>query len=177
MYFNILVIYCRIYYFKRWKTSVKYIFKALVFDLLVKLKIFKVFRADWGSIKWPFWGGSWSELHLILPESAKIFTTGRTPGNKNSALRLFEKLRVLQKRERPRVCTFGPAFTPFFPWKRCQNKKEIILNEKTQPLVYPKLVISRRISFPPLEIKNGITFCTFWVFFGKNRDYLQRNCF
>ena len=50
----------------------------------------------------------------ILPDSAKIFTAG-TQGNKNGALRIFEKLRVLQKWEIPKVCTFGPTLTAFPP--------------------------------------------------------------
>ena len=49
---------------------------------------------------------------------AKIFTTGSTQGNKNSALRVFKKLKFLQKWEIPRVCTFGPTLTPFFLLKK-----------------------------------------------------------
>ena len=75
-----------------------------------------------------------------MPDSAKIFTTGITQGNKNSALRIFEKLKFLQKREIPRVCTFGPTLTPFFPPEKDAEIKKIILKEKTQPLGYPKIV-------------------------------------
>ena len=54
----------------------------------------------------------------ILPDFAKIFTTGSIQGSKSIALRIFEKLKFLQKREIPRVCTFGPTLTPFFPLKK-----------------------------------------------------------
>ena len=56
----------------------------------------------------------------------------------------------------------------FSPWRRWLNfKNKIILEEKIHPLGYPKIVKSRRIS-SPLQMKNRITFCTFWAFFGKN---------
>ena len=113
-------------------------------------------------MKCPFWGGSGPQLPQILPYSAKIFTTGSTQGNKNSALRIFEKLKFLQKQEVPRVSTFGPSnFDPFFLLEEGgQILKRIILEEKIHPLGYPKLVKSRHNSCP-LQMKNRITFCTF----------------
>ena len=42
-------------------------------------------------------------------------TTVSIQGNKSSALRIFEKLKVLQKREIPRVYTFGPTLATFSP--------------------------------------------------------------
>ena len=62
-----------------------------------------------------FRGGSGPKLPQILPDSAKNFTTGSIQGNKNSALGIFEKLKFLQKRDIPTVCTRGPTLTTFFP--------------------------------------------------------------
>ena len=104
-----------------------------------------------------------------MPDSATIFTTGSIQGKKNSALRIFEKLRFLQKREIPRVYTIGPVLAPFFHLKKMSKLKKIIiiLEEKSYPLGYPKIGKSRRIS-SALQMKNRITFCTFWAFSGKN---------
>ena len=98
----------------------------------------------------------------ILPDSAKIFTTVSIQGNKNSALKIFEKLKFLQKREIPSVYTFGATLAPFFLLKKMAKLKVIIiiLEEKFQPLGFPKIVKSRLLS-APLRIKNRITFCTF----------------
>ena len=45
-------------------------------------------------------------------------------GNKKSALRIFEKLKFLQKRKIPRVSNFGPALNPFLPLKMAEIKKK-----------------------------------------------------
>ena len=66
-------------------------------------------------MKCPFLGRLWALTPQILPDSAKIFTTVSIQGNKNSALRIFEKLKFLQKREIPSVYTFGPTLAPLFP--------------------------------------------------------------
>ena len=42
-----------------------------------------------------------------------------------------------------------------------------MLEEKILPLGYPKIVKSRLTS-SALQMRNGITFCTFWAFFDKN---------
>ena len=115
-------------------------------------------------MKCPFLGRLWAltPLPQIMPDSAKLFTTVSMLGNKNSALRIFEKLKFLQKREIPSVYTFGPTLAPFFPLKKMAKLKEIItiLEEKTHPLGFAKIVKSRLIS-SPLPMKNRITFCTF----------------
>ena len=105
----------------------------------------------------------------ILPDSVKIFTTVSIQGNKNRALRIFEKLKFLQKRKIPRVYTFAPTLAPFFPLRKMAKLKKVIimLEEKIRPLGYPKIVKSRLTS-SALQMKNGITFCTFWAFFDKN---------
>ena len=95
-------------------------------------------------------------------DSAITFTTVSIQGNKNSALRIFEKLKFFQKREIPRVYTFGPTLATFSPLKKVAKLKIIIiiLEEKIHPLGYPKIVKSRGIS-SPLQMKNRITFSTF----------------
>ena len=129
-------------------------------------KFFVPIQHPWNA---PFWEGCGPYLPQILPDSVKIFTTVSIQGNKNSALRIFEKLKFLQKREIPRVYTFGPTLAPLRPLKKMAKLKKIIiiLEEKIHPLGYPKIVKSRLIS-SPLQMKNGITFCTFWAFFDKN---------
>ena len=104
-----------------------------------------------------------------MPDSAKIFTTVSIQGNKNSALRIFEKLKFLQKREIPSVYNFGPTLTPFSPLMEMAKLKEliIILDEKFHPLSFPKIVKSR-LTPSPFQMKNRITFCTIWAFFGRN---------
>ena len=47
-----------------------------------------------------------------------------------------------------------------------KKKKKRILEEKIQPLGYPKIAKSRISS--PLQMKNRITFYTFRAFFGEN---------
>ena len=69
-----------------------------------------------------------------MPDSAKIFTTGSIQGNKNSALRIFEKLNFLQKREIPRVYTFGPTLITFLPWRRWPNLKQSNFRGKNSPI-------------------------------------------
>ena len=104
---------------------------------------------------------------VVGPNSLKYYqilpnTTVSIQGNKNSALRIFEKLKFLQKREIPRVYTFGPTLATFFPLKKMAKfkKNNNIFGGKIHPLGYPKIVESRRIS-SPLQMKNRITFCTF----------------
>ena len=90
-----------------------------------------------------------------MSDFAKIFSKGSIKGNKNSALRIFEKLKFLQKREIPRVYIFGPTLTLFFPSEDGRNqkkKKKKFLEEKFQPLGYTKVAKSRRIS-SPLQMK------------------------
>ena len=65
-----------------------------------------------------------------LPGSAKIFPTVSIKGNKNSALRIFEKLKFLQKREIPRVYTFGPTLAPFVPLKKMAKLKKHFWRKK-----------------------------------------------
>ena len=63
---------------------------------------------------------------------------------------------------------FWSNFDPFYPPEEDgRNQKKIILKEKLLPLGYPKIAKSRRIS-SPLQMKNRITFCTFWAFFCEN---------
>ena len=70
-----------------------------------------------------------------MSDSAKIFTTGSTQGNKNSALRIFVKLQFLQKREIPRVCAFGPNVTPFLALKKVAKfKKKKNIGGKNSPI-------------------------------------------
>ena len=59
-----------------------------------------------------------------MSDFAKIFSKGSIQGNKNSALRIFEKLKFLQKREIPRVYIFGPTLTLFFPSEDGRNQKK-----------------------------------------------------
>ena len=73
------------------------------------------FCTDSAYMKCPFLGTFWALNPQIFPDSAKIFTTGSIQGNKNTALRIFEKLNFLQKWEIPRVYTFGPTLIPFSP--------------------------------------------------------------
>ena len=89
-----------------------------------------------------------------MSDFAKIFSKGSIQGNKNSALRIFEKLKFLQEREIPRVYIFGPTLTLFFPSEdgRNQKKKKTFFEEKFQPLGYTKVAKSRRIS-SPLQMK------------------------
>ena len=96
-----------------------------------------------------------------MPGSAKIFTTVSIQRNKNSALRIFEKLNSLLKREIPRIYTFGPTLIPFSPWRRWPNLKENNFRGKNSPIGLSK---NWRAS-SPLQVKNRITFCTFWAFF------------
>ena len=66
-----------------------------------------------------------------------------------------------------------PSLTPyFFSKKMVKFKKKIILEEKIHPWGYPKIVKSRRIS-SPLQMRNRITFGTFWGFFGKNMSEIK----
>ena len=56
---------------------------------------------------------------VVGPNSLKYYqilpnTTVSIQGNKNSALRIFEKLKFLQKRDIPRVYTFGPTLAPYW---------------------------------------------------------------
>ena len=62
---------------------------------------------------------------------------------------------------------FWSNFNPFFLPEDDQNQKKNFFEEKSQPLGYPKIAKSKRIS-SPLQMKNRITFCTFWAFFSKN---------
>ena len=139
--------------------------------LIFKLYIFKVFCTNSASMKWPFLGRFWALTPQILPHFPKISTTRSIQGNKNSHLRIFEKLKFLQKRAIPRVCTFSPTLTPFPRRRRWakskKKKKKRILGETIQPLGYPKIAKSKGIS-SPLQMKNIITFRTFWAFFGEN---------
>ena len=102
-----------------------------------ELSIFKVFRTNSASMECPFLGRFWARtLPQILPDSAKIFPTGSIQGKKNSALRIFEKLKFLQKREIPRVYTFGPTLVPFFPSRKWPNlkKKTTKIGGKDSPI-------------------------------------------
>ena len=57
---------------------------------------------------------------------------------------------------------FWSNFDAFFTTKKDAEVKKIILKEKTQPLGYPEIVKSRRIS-SPIQMVNRITFWAFLV--------------
>ena len=49
----------------------------------------------------------------LWPDFVEIFTRGSIKGDTNSVSRILEKFKFLQKREMPKVCTFGLTLTPF----------------------------------------------------------------
>ena len=89
--------------------------------LIVKFQIFKVFRTNSASMKCPLFG------EVVGPNSPKYFQIllkfspqAVFKVKKSSSLRIFEKLKLLQKREIPRVYTFGKNLT-FFSASWCRG--------------------------------------------------------
>ena len=76
--------------FAKWKTLLRYIsivsFISIAF-VVVKLKIFKVFRIDSASMKWPLLGGFGPLLPQILFNLAEILTRCSVPIRKTLCLK------------------------------------------------------------------------------------------
>ena len=103
---------------------------------------------------------------------------GSVWGETNSAWRILEKFKCLQKRQTPKTFTFGPTLTPFFPLKMAKSKKITKLEIKFSHRAIQKLK-KLKLCFCRLLMKNRITFCTFQAFFfekhGHGRTLKSRN--
>ena len=113
-------------------------------------KFFVTIQHPWNA---PFWGRSGLYLPQILPDFAKVFTTGSIQGNKNSALGIFENSFFLQKREIPRVYTFGPNLIPFSLWRSWPNLKQNNVRGKNSLTGLSKSCKVKTCLFSPSTVK------------------------
>ena len=75
----------------------------------------------------------------------------------------------LRKRDRPKVCFFVPTLTLCFSLKMSKIKKSNKkLRKKFSHLVI-QICQSLQLISSPFQMKNWITFCPFWAFWGKNK--------
>ena len=106
-------------------------------------------------------------LTQLLLDFVEIFTRVSIQGDTNSVWTILEKFKFLQKREIPKVCTFGPTLTLLLPLKMAKWGKIIKLRRKFSHQAIQICKRQNRIS-SPLQMKNRINFCTFWAFYWEN---------
>ena len=70
----------------------------------------------------------------------------------------------------PKFVFFGPTLTLRFPLTMAKIEESKTVKEKIQPSGYPKMPKSSPVSCP-FQMKNRMSFCTFWAFLYKKRHY------
>ena len=108
----------------------------------------------------------WSNL-------AETCTRDSAQGDTNGVLRIFGKFKFLQKRDIPKVFTFGPTLTPFFPLKmaKIENNKE--MKRLNSAIGLSKNRKIKTVSLVPFQWKLGLLFALFECFLGKIRAWSQ----
>ena len=139
--------------------------------VVVKLNISKFcvpIQHPWNS---PFLEVFRTWLSQIWPNVAEILTRVSTLANTNIVWKTFEGFKFLQKRDGPKVWTFGPTLTSVSPWRWPKSKTISCREEKLQPLGCPSMSKSRLyISFPG---KIRLLFALFGQFLAGNRTGSQ----
>ena len=140
--------------------------------VVAKLYIFKVFRTDSASMKWPILVGFWAITPpQILLDFAEIFTRGSSQEDTNSVWRILEKFKFLQKQEIPKIYTFGlhvwSSFDPFSPLKMTEIKKTKYFQDKIQPSGCPNIAKSKPYLLSILQEKYDYFLLYFGYFLPK----------
>ena len=86
----------------------------------------------------------------------------------------FKKVKFLRPQDVLKDCFFGPTFAPIYPMKKSKIEKVSTFQENIYPSGYPNIQKSEPL-WSQFWIKNTITFCRIYFFFGKYGPKSQRS--